>query len=142
MHRRDEFVEAALLWEGVPWREVGTRRDGVNCIGLFIGVARELGGLDAMVERLAPYANFARPPIRGDMLRGMREHLEAIPVRDAAPGDLLVFRLSGEPQHAALLTGPNTILHSDHRTDPKRVRGHPIPPEWTPTMAFRIRELG
>ncbi len=133
-------MEVARTWIGVPWREVGTRRDGVNCLGLLVGVARELGGLDGLVARAEPYANFVCSPERGGMLRRMKEYLEVVPRRDALPGDLLLFRIDGEPQHVTLLTMPGTVLHSSQQA--KRVREEQlVPPGWIPTMVFRMEGL-
>ena len=140
MPGRDEFVEVARSWVGVPWRKVGTRRDGVNCLGLLVGVARELGGLEDLVDKAAPYANFARPPVYGEMLRRMKEHLRVVPWREALPGDLPLFRVDGEPQHVTLFVAPDTVLHSSRRAG--RVREERFaPPEWIHTATFRIGGL-
>ena len=140
MHRRDEFVEVARTWVGVPWCKVGTRRDGVNCLGLPVGAARELGGLEDLVDKATPYANFTRPPVYGEMLRRMKEHLRVVPRADVLPGDILLFRLNDDPQHVALVTGGGMILHS-HRK-PGMVREQFVPAGWVHAIAFRIEELG
>ena len=140
MPGRDEFVAMARTWVGVPWRRVGTRRDGVNCLGLLVGVARELGGLDSLVARAEPYANFARAPEHGDMLRRMKEYLRVVPRREAVPGDLPLFRIDGEPQHVTLLVAPDTVLHSGERAGGVR-EVRLVPPGWTLSIVLRIGEL-
>ncbi len=142
MTQREEFVRIALTWEGVPWREVGCRRDGANCIGFIVGVARECGFLIDIASKEAD-ANFTRPPTKGLMLERAKEDLDVIGRRDILPGDLLLFRLSNEPAHIAIVTQlkPLMIIHSDSSEQPRRVRCSTLPHGWIPTMAFRIREL-
>ena len=142
MSPREEFVRVALTWEGVPWRKTGCRRDGVNCLGLIVGIAKECGFLKAIAQGEAQ-ANFVRPPGRGHMLAKAKEDLEPIAVKDAIAGDLLLFRFNGEPSHIAIVTQvkPLMMIHSDNSTWPRAVRHSTMPNGWIPTMAFRIREL-
>jgi cell wall-associated NlpC family hydrolase len=137
MPGRNEFVEIVRSWIGVPWRNVGTRREGVNCLGLLVGAAREMGGLEDLVYKAEPYANFSRP--HGEMLRKMKEHLGVIGMGEALPGDLALFRIGAEPQHVVLLTDPGMVVHSWKRAG--RVREQPIMSDWSLSSVFRIEEL-
>ncbi len=141
MTRREIFLATALTWEGVPWRKVGTRRDGVNCLGLLVGIARECDFLQDFVEVGEAWANFPRPPWKGAMLQKAREYLDPIKVSEAIPGDLLLYRIGHEPQHITVLTGlqPRTILHSNEAS--RKVKNSTVGALLIPTMAFRIREL-
>jgi len=140
--KREEFVRIALTWEGVPWRNVGCRREGVNCLGLIVGIAKECGFLTDIAAKEAQAA-FVRPPTRGYMLARAKEDLDVIDRRDVLPGDLLLFRFDGDPAHLAIVTQlqPLMIIHSDSNERPKKVRLTTMPAGWIPTMAFRIREL-
>ncbi len=142
MTQRDEFVRVALTWVGVPWRNTGCRRDGVNCLGLLVGIAKECGFLTDIAGKEAE-ANFVRPHIRGFMLGRAKEDLDTIIRRDILPGDLLLFRFNGYPAHIAIVVQlkPLMIVHSDSSELPKIVRCSTMPNGWIPTMAFRIREL-
>lgn len=144
MTRRDDFVKIALTWDGVPWRRVGCTREGVNCLGLIVGVARECGFLEDIAAKEAE-AQFPRPMVRGSMLTQAKEDLDPIHIKDAVPGDLLMFRIDGEPQHITIIThtNPLQIIHSDNSTGRKnaRVRHSVLPYGWKPILAFRIREL-
>ena len=139
--RRETFLTTALTWEGVPWRKVGTRREGVNCLGLLVGIARECDFLQDFVAVGESWANFPRPPWRGAMLQKAKEYLEPITVREAVPGDLLLFRIGSEPQHITVLTGlqPMTILHSQEASG--KVKNSIVEPGMILTMAFKIREF-
>lgn len=163
MPTRAEFVAEARARIGRPYAPGGAEACGANCLGLFVGIARDLKGLDCLVAAAAPYAGHARPPRPNALLKGLREYLVKIKTHEAGPGDLLLFRVAGAPQHLALLTepGPSTgsgqassracrrttgsgpqgwiILHADARY--RRVVEHRLPPGWRPVAAFRIREL-
>lgn len=142
MTKREEFVRVALTWVNVPWRNVGCRRDGVNCLGLLVGVAKECGFLTDIAGKEAD-ANFIRPHVRGFMLNRAKQDLDAINRQDVLPGDLLLFRFNDYPAHIAIVTQlkPLMIVHSDSSEEPKMVRCSTMPNGWIPTMVFRIREL-
>lgn len=142
MSQREEFVRVALTWEGVPWQKVGSSREGVNCLGLLVGIARECGFLEDIAAK-EHQATFIRPPLRGLMLKRAKEDLDPIPMEDVRPGDLLLFRFDGEPSHIAVVTqlNPLMIVHSDGQVGIKVVRHSVVPKHWIPVMAFKIREL-
>ena len=142
MTRRKKWLEVAHDWIGVPWASVGTRREGVNCYGLIVGVARECGyWSDEVVATQEALAAYRAPPTRGEMMRRAHDDSDMILVKDARPGDLMIFRVNGQPQHIAIVTNlkPLQIIHSDVYA--KAVRKSVIEPGWHPVAAFRIREL-
>lgn len=130
----------ARAWVGRPYRPAGARECGVNCLGLFVAILREAGGFEDLAAAAEPHAGFARPPKSGALLRGLKDHLAGVPVENAGPGDLLLFRIGGEPQHLAILTEPGVILHADGVKG--RVVEHRLPPGWRPVAAFRIPGVG
>ena len=79
------FVAAARSYVGVPWRHRGRSRTGVDCIGLVLLVAREVG-MD-----LPDPAPYAREPQGTRLLEGILAHTTRM--AEAAPGDVLLFRL-------------------------------------------------
>ena len=79
------FVAAARSYVGVPWRHLGRSRTGVDCIGLVLLAAREAGW------DLADPAPYAREPQGTRLLEGILAH--ATRVAEAAPGDVLLFRM-------------------------------------------------
>ena len=79
------FVTCARSYVGVPWRHLGRSRTGLDCIGMVLLAAREVG-----VELPDP-APYAREPQGTRLLEGILGH--ATRVGDAAPGDVLLFRL-------------------------------------------------
>ncbi|MBR0669976.1 C40 family peptidase [Neoroseomonas soli] len=79
------FVTAARSFVGVPWRHLGRARTGLDCIGLVLLAAREAG-----VDLPDP-APYAREPQGTRLLEGILGHARR--VAEAAPGDVLLFRL-------------------------------------------------
>ena len=141
MNKREKFLEVAHTWIGVKWARVGTERDrGVNCLGLLIGIARECGTFPRLMAE-KDGANYAKPPVKGEFLRRVKDVLDIIPFKEAIPGDLVLFRVGNEPQHIAILTDLNPIqyIHSDSLV--KKVRKTPQMPGWQVTMTFRVQEL-
>jgi len=79
------FVAAARSYVGVPWRHLGRSRTGVDCIGLVLMAAREVG-----VDLPDP-APYAREPQGTRLLEGVLVH--AARVASPEPGDVLLFRM-------------------------------------------------
>ncbi len=140
MTKREKFLQVAHTWVGVPWCRVGSRRDGVNCLGLLVGVARECD-FDMDIADKEAGATFTTSPIRGFMLKRAREDLDTIHMKDALPGDLILYRIGQEPQHIGIITclKPLQILHS-HKAAKRCVITPPLR-GWYRTLVFRIREL-
>ena len=100
---RDEWLAAARSWLGVPWVHQGRNRWGVDCIGLVICVARDLGLTDYDVR------GYGRSPM-GDFMRRECDRLMS-PVREAEPGDVMILRFSSMPQHV-LIRSDRGVIHA------------------------------
>ena len=81
----EAFVAAARSYVGVPWRHLGRSRTGVDCIGLVLLAAREVG------VGLPDPAPYAREPQGTRLLEGILAHAER--VSEASPGDVVLFRM-------------------------------------------------
>ena len=107
MNRIDVVLEART-WIGTPFHHQGRKKSiGVDCVGVVIGVARELG------FRHFDRAGYSRIPGEEFQLEVSRQ-LVAIPFCELLPGDLLTFAFKSHPQHIAIVTetAPVRILHS------------------------------
>lgn len=84
------IVTEARTWIGVRWLHQGRTREGVDCAGLVIKVAHELG--------LSTFdtADYARQAIDEAMLELCRGHLQPIGRQDIRPGDVLVMRFENQ----------------------------------------------
>lgn len=99
----EEYATAARSWVNVPFRHWGRNRHGVDCVGLVLCVAYDLG-LSSYTPR--PYSRNIDPA-------AMRAELEVCldPVEEKQPGDVLFMRVYGVPQHLGIYTG-ETLIHA------------------------------
>lgn len=107
-----DVVEAARAWRGTPFHWQASRRGvGCDCKGLVAGVARDLG-LHEGASRFALMSDYGGR-VDTDLLRhGMRELFDQVASPDALPGDLMILRIGGKPQHLAIRTTPRHMLHT------------------------------
>ena len=110
MVTRADIVAAARTWIGVRWQHQGRTRHGIDCIGLPVVVAFELGLIAAM-----PAADYPRRP-NGTFLARFRETalIEILP-NQVQSGDVLVFAQQTAPCHCGILTtlhGESAIIHA------------------------------
>lgn len=136
----EALIAEARRHLGTPYRLSGASSAGVNCLGLWVLVARNLEGLEYLAEAAAPYAERAREERSGQMRHLLCQHLQVIPLAMARPGDFLLFRNRlGGAQHLALLTENRCILHADDRSG--RVIEQAQPHHWHAVLVLRIPGL-
>jgi len=88
------IVSMARGWIGTPYQHQASLAGvGTDCLGLLRGVWRELLGCEP--EVLPAYTPDWSEPGGDEVLwRGVLRHLRAKPLETAAPGDVLLFRMS------------------------------------------------
>lgn len=96
----------ALGWVGTPYRHrASVKNVGTDCLGLILGVWREVGG--AVPESLPIYAPGWREACPQEMLwRALEQHL-APANREIAVGDIALLRMRDEAaaRHLGIITG-------------------------------------
>jgi NlpC/P60 family putative phage cell wall peptidase len=106
---RDLIVAEARTWIGTRFHHQGrVKGAGVDCIGLAIGVGKVLG----LVPPEFDYNGYKRTPVGMTLVDVMRESGLVDEVYETHPGDILVFRVAHDPQHVAILSDCNTLIHS------------------------------
>lgn len=105
---RNDVIAEARTWLGVPWAHQGRTKQGVDCAGLVIMVARNLG--------LSAYdtTNYQRRTNGRGFLTHFRENMIDKPVADARPGDVLLFRDKQFPCHSTIVAQRNSLLTIVH----------------------------
>lgn len=103
---RHRVEKAACECIGTPFRHQGRIVGrGLDCIGVVIHCAKSIGADHWTSEA------YGRNPANG-MLEAA---LDAQPcleiVTDRQPGDILLMRFNTEPQHVAVYTASDTIIH-------------------------------
>jgi len=102
----NEIVKIARSWLKTPYRHQGRIKGrAVDCVGLIIGIAHELG--------ISDYDNrsYTMSPNPLTMRLLLDAHLDNIPKTEKRPGDILLLRLNDDPTHLAIFCG-KTIIHA------------------------------
>ncbi|MEN0078601.1 MAG: NlpC/P60 family protein [Pseudomonadota bacterium] len=115
---RSEVLAEARSWLGTPYRHQASRKGvGADCLGLVRGVWRACIGPEP--EAIPPYTpDWAEDTGEDTLLNAARRYLVEIPIGQATPGDVLLFRMaSGAPaKHCAIISasvpGAGRILHA------------------------------
>ena len=106
----DDILAAARQCLGTPFRHQGRLVGfGLDCAGLAVHVARQIG-----VGHL-DVSGYGRTPASGQLERSLDSQpcLERVAlIEDRLPGDLLLMRFASDPQHLAILTDQQTIIHA------------------------------
>lgn len=137
------IVIEARRWLGTRFRHQGRRRasahdpGGVDCLGLLIGVAEALTLQDrhgALLSR-ADEVSYGHLPDGARLAERLGELL--LPVERMREGDILLFRLDGNPQHLAIVSDYG-IIHA--YAPARRVVEHRLDAAWEEKIAgiFRV----
>lgn len=140
----EKIVSQARLWVGTRFRHQGRRRavegdrGGVDCIGLVIGVGRELG-LEVFDMR-----NYGRDPdLEGQLLK---EHCDQNLLRFPylVPGTLVLMHFGGFPRHMGIIGdykgGGLSLIHSF--VESGRCVEHRLDDRWKSQIIERYRFRG
>lgn len=120
MATRADVVRVARSYHGVRWRHQGRTRYGIDCIGLVILVAHELGLSDH------DCTDYSRIPDGRQLRQALECHLQ--PTTDQQPGDVVLMRFAREPQHVGILTDIG-LIHAYAAT--RKVIEHRIDKNWS-----------
>ena len=108
--KADQVIAAARECVGTPFRHQGRLRGvGLDCAGLGIIAAKAVG-----IE-IVDFSGYPRTPFDGmlkKMFTAQSWHLRQIKNDDAAPGDVLLMRISSAPQHVAILSYNGYMIHA------------------------------
>lgn len=133
---RRAVVEAARACVGTPFLHQGrTPGVGLDCVGLVRWPQVAVAADDS------DFRAYGRTPNPSRMGLLLNRHFDAISPSDARPGDILWFRIAGDPQHLAIFTG-ETIIHAVSN-GPCAVVEHGYRHPWPKRLAgvFRYRWL-
>jgi cell wall-associated NlpC family hydrolase len=140
MTTKQEFVDKAREFIGIPFRHQGRTIHGVDCAGLLYLTAKELG------VSTRDETDYGRLPDPKRMLRLLSENMDRIPIEEAVPGDVYWMRFGVDPQHLALVTDKG-IIHSYSEvrkgSETGRVVEHTLNKTWKDriTSCWRIKGL-
>lgn len=131
----DDILSAARGCIGTPFRHQG-RIPGValDCAGLVVAVAKEIGA--DYIDR----PGYSRNPSGGLLESALDDQPCLERVTDRQPGDVLLMRFKGEPQHLAICAG-ETVIHSYEAVG--KVCEHRLADVWVSRIvrAYRFKGL-
>lgn len=97
---------AARNYIGTPFRHQGRTKWGLDCVGLIIKVAHDLNITDF------DYTNYTEIPDSKEMRYYLNKYMFRIPTNMQQAGDIFYMSFTKTPQHLAIYTSTNTIIHS------------------------------
>jgi len=130
MHTSAHVIDAARGWLDTPFHHQGRLKGvGVDCIGLVVGVARELG-----VE-IYDEAGYGRQPQEGRLRAALDEHLQRAPA--LSPGRVVLMQWDVDPMHVGILAshpaGGLSLIHAYAKS--RKVVEHALDDVWQARIA-------
>lgn len=114
MISRHAVLAEAREWIGTPYQhQASVKGAGCDCLGLIRGVWRALyGGEPESAPAYTP--DWAERAGEETLLAAAQRHLREVEVADAAPGDVLLFRMDAQSpaKHAAMLDEEGRLIHA------------------------------
>lgn len=137
----DRVISAARGWLGTPYHDQASLKGvGCDCLGLASGVWREMVGPEPFP--IPPYSrDWGETGPREVLAEGARKMMLELPVADAPPGALILFRMMPRAiaKHVGILTGrtsrtaPDRFIHAYERLG---VIEQQLTPSWRRRIAF------
>lgn len=138
---RQQIVTAARKWLDTPFAHQGrTLGRGLDCVGLPLMIAEELGLKDKLGEPLngASYAVYSPQPLGDYVYQICLKHLVYKPTREMQPGDILSVKVLTAPCHVAMVgkdrAGRLTIIHA-YSGGAAKVVEHLLDEKWRARIA-------
>jgi cell wall-associated NlpC family hydrolase len=110
---QQQIISIARSWLGTQYHHQGrlkrnsSTQGGVDCIGLIIGVAKELGLRSKTGKYLAEFdeTDYLAVPDGVSLKRFLDTHLVPVRKEKIKPADVLLFKIFKHPQHVGIATG-------------------------------------
>lgn len=109
MTTREDILRVARSLVGTKYRHGGRSRHSVDCAGLLVVIAQELG-----IPHTDAPVGYSRKP-DGSLMKYLRENMVEVPIEEAQPGDVNVYFLDSatkEPQHVGIRTENGGLIHA------------------------------
>ena len=94
---------------GIPWKEMGRDRDGVDCWGLFRLVYAEMFGIDVPSYTDSYHSPESNVEVGALIIDETAK--DWIQVGNPCEGDGILFDVKGEPSHTAIFIRTGSMLH-------------------------------
>ena len=131
----DRVFATARGWLGTPYHDQASLKGvGCDCLGLARGVWREVVGDEPFP--ISPYSrDWGEVGTTEVLAEGARRMMIELPVADAGPGALILFRMrpGAIAKHVGVLSAPDRFIHAYERLG---VIEEPLTPAWQRRIAF------
>jgi cell wall-associated NlpC family hydrolase len=118
-----EIVRVARSWVGTKFHHQGRKKNiGVDCIGLIVGVAQELGLPTS--DRL----NYARQPDESELQNALDSNLQKCGLQ---VGAIALFSIDNRAQHVGIISNYNEhfgVIHAYIQA--RKVVEHTLDRQW------------
>lgn len=129
------IIAAARRWIGTPWRHQGRSASGVDCVGLLVMIARELG-LSVKDE-----TGYRRRQDGRRLFDILSRELQLSAITNWKNGDIGLFKECGFPVHVGFLAREDTtetVIHAHARR--RQVVEEPLAVYGAPVAVFSLKE--
>lgn len=99
-----KFIEAARSFIGTPYHFKGRSKGGLDCAGHYIKSINKAGFYSNY-----EYLNYGTNPNPKGIIKALKETCDII--EEIEPGSVLLINYTGLPQHIAIYTDKNTLVH-------------------------------
>lgn len=125
----------ARTWLGVPWQHRGRSRQGLDCVGLLAVISRRLDIQHIDDIDYGHYPDFRK------LIAILLLSMDEVNRDTMKAGDVLLLRDRNDPQHTAIYTSQQTIIHAGAGF--RKVVEHGFTPEWQAKLVkvFRLKGL-
>ena len=138
-----EFIAAARRYDGSRWRHMGRSCLGIDCVGLVLLAARDIG------HQVDDVPSYRRGANGYDVVREIAARTVPARLAEPAEGDIILFRESLYPCHCGILAREHgapgdapfwSLIHAHAKRG--RVLEEPYEPHWRglATHAFALPE--
>ena len=107
MVKRKDIIAKARSWIGIEYRFRGRSRQGIDCSGLVVGVAKELKLFDY------DFTNYVLNDPHVIEQHILKSGMFEVPVHDRLPGDVLNIAIKNNPIHLAILANDVRMIHTN-----------------------------
>lgn len=110
--QRIAVVAEAMRWLGTPFHhQQRVRGAGVDCVNLLAAVYHAAGVVEELrFDYYPPDWHLHRDEPK--FLAGLERYADRIPVIEALPGDIAMFRYGRHSAHGAIVTAWPTVVHA------------------------------
>ena len=122
MISEDKILEIARSWLGTKFHHQGRKKGvGVDCIGLIVGVASEVG------LKLPDRLDYARQPDGNELREAMDRSLVRVKL---APATIALFNIEGHSQHVGIISDHAGLGVIHAYSQARKVVEHGLDDEW------------